>query len=86
MTDVMVARAMRLETARGSVTCGCVGLTESISFGSSAQVTAQRASGRATYFRGILVPLFPNSMYEKTRRGFDAMNRVLKQRVETLYA
>lgn len=35
-------------------------------------------------FRGILVPLFPRSMYEKTRRGFEAMNRALKERVESM--
>ena len=34
-------------------------------------------------FRGVLVPMFPSSMYERTRRGFDAMNRALKERVET---
>jgi hypothetical protein len=33
-------------------------------------------------FRGFLVPLFPTSMYEKTRRGFEAMNQALKERVE----
>ena len=37
-------------------------------------------------FRGILVNLFPNAMYEKTKRGFEAMNRALKERVEKLYA
>ena len=26
-------------------------------------------------FRGLLVPLLPAVMYERTRRGFDAMNR-----------
>ena len=36
-------------------------------------------------FRGILVPLLPNTMYEKTRRGFEEMNRALKKRVEDLY-
>ena len=36
-------------------------------------------------FRGILVPLFPNTMYEKARRGFEEMNRALKERVEDLY-
>jgi hypothetical protein len=36
-------------------------------------------------FRGILVNLFPNAMYEKTKRGFEAMNRALKERVEKLY-
>ena len=37
-------------------------------------------------FGGVLVPLLPAAMYERTRRGFDAMNRALKERVETLYA
>lgn len=37
-------------------------------------------------FRGVLVPLFPTAMYERTRRGFEAMNRALKERVERLYA
>ena len=36
-------------------------------------------------FRGLLVPLLPATMYERTRRGFDAMNRALKERAETLY-
>ncbi len=36
-------------------------------------------------FRGLLVPLLPSVMYERTRRGFDAMNRALKERVETLH-
>jgi type IV secretory pathway VirJ component len=27
-------------------------------------------------------PMFPTSMYEKTRRGFEAMNQALKERVE----
>jgi hypothetical protein len=36
-------------------------------------------------FRGLLVLLLPATMYERTRRGFDAMNRALKERVETLY-
>jgi hypothetical protein len=31
------------------------------------------------------VNLFPNAMYEKTKRGFEAMNRALKERVEKLY-
>ena len=34
-------------------------------------------------FRGILVPLFPASIYEKTRRGFELMNLALKERIET---
>jgi hypothetical protein len=33
-------------------------------------------------FRGILVPLFPNAMYEQIRRGFEAMNRALRETVE----
>lgn len=33
-------------------------------------------------FRGILVPLFPNAMYAKIQRGFEAMNHVLEARVE----
>lgn len=33
-------------------------------------------------FRGILVPLFPNSLYERTKRGFEEMNRALKEAVE----
>lgn len=36
--------------------------------------------------RGILVPLFPRAMYEKIRRGFEVMNRALKERVENLHA
>lgn len=36
-------------------------------------------------FRGILVPLFPSAMYERTRRGFEAMNRALRETVEKLY-
>ena len=35
-------------------------------------------------FRGLLVPLIPSVMYERTRRGFEAMNRALKERVEKL--
>ena len=33
-------------------------------------------------FRGILVPLFPSRMYERTERGFEEMNRALKERAE----
>ena len=33
-------------------------------------------------FRGMLVPLLPAAMYERTRRGFEAINRALKERVE----
>jgi hypothetical protein len=40
-------------------------------------------SRQAEVFRGVLVHLFPKSMYEKTECGFDAMNRALKQRVES---
>lgn len=35
-------------------------------------------------FRGLLVPLLPAVIYDRTRRGFDAMNRALKERVELL--
>jgi len=35
-------------------------------------------------FRGILVNLFPNAMYEKIQHGFEAMNSALKERVEKL--
>ncbi|MBE0582952.1 MAG: SRPBCC domain-containing protein [Desulfofustis sp.] len=34
-------------------------------------------------FRGLLVHLVPKSIYEKTEAGFAAMNRALKERVET---
>lgn len=37
-------------------------------------------------FRGMLVRLFPNSMFEKTRRGFEEMNRALRATVESAYA
>ncbi len=33
-------------------------------------------------FRGVLVPLFPRSLYANTLRGFEAMNLALKDRVE----
>ena len=33
-------------------------------------------------FRGILVPVFPSSVYTNTRRGFEAMNRALEERLE----
>jgi hypothetical protein len=33
-------------------------------------------------FRGLLVPLLPNAVYERTRRGFEDMNRALRQTVE----
>lgn len=35
-------------------------------------------------FRGLFVPLMPAVIYDRTRRGFDAMNRALKERVERL--
>ena len=34
------------------------------------------------HFRGLLVPLFPRRMYERTQRGFEEMNRALKERAE----
>jgi hypothetical protein len=37
-------------------------------------------------FRGVMVHLFPASMYEATRRGFETMNQALKRRVESLTA
>jgi len=37
-------------------------------------------------FRGILVPLLPRAMYERTRQGFEAMNRALKEQVEQRHA
>ena len=33
-------------------------------------------------FRGLLVPLFAGSLERDTRRGFEAMNRALKERAE----
>ncbi|GAK60463.1 activator of Hsp90 ATPase 1 family protein [Candidatus Vecturithrix granuli] len=36
-------------------------------------------------FRGILVPFFPSTLYERTRRGFEAMNQALKETVEKLH-
>jgi hypothetical protein len=33
-------------------------------------------------FRGILVHLLPNSIFERTQRGFDEMNRALRAAVE----
>jgi hypothetical protein len=33
-------------------------------------------------FSGILVPLLPSQIYATTRRGFEQMNRALKDRVE----
>lgn len=35
-------------------------------------------------FRGLLAPLLPGALYEKTRRGFAAMNLALKATVEKL--
>lgn len=37
-------------------------------------------------FRGVLVRLFPATVFERTQRGFEAMNRALKERVERLHA
>ena len=34
------------------------------------------------HFRGLLVPLFSGSLDRNTARGFEAMNRALKERVE----
>lgn len=36
-------------------------------------------------FNGILVPLLLALIGDKTRRGFEAMNRALKQRVENIH-
>ena len=33
-------------------------------------------------FRGVLVPLFARSLDDSTRRGFEEMNRALKERAE----
>jgi hypothetical protein len=33
-------------------------------------------------FSGLLIPLFPKSFFEKTKKGFEAMNLALKRRVE----
>jgi hypothetical protein len=38
--------------------------------------------GHGEVFRGLLVPLFPESMYARTRRGFDEMNQALKREAE----
>lgn len=35
-------------------------------------------------FRGILVPFFPSTLFERTKRGFAEMNRFLKETVEKL--
>jgi hypothetical protein len=35
-------------------------------------------------FRGILVPLLPSSLYERTKLGFEEMNQALKKTVEKL--
>lgn len=37
-------------------------------------------------FRGILVPLVPDRVFENTRRGFDEMNRALRAVVEATRA
>ncbi len=37
---------------------------------------------QAERFGGVLVPVFGKKMLEQTRRGFEAMNEALKQRVE----
>ena len=34
-------------------------------------------------FRGLLVPLSARGLLENTRRGFEEMNRALKERAET---
>jgi hypothetical protein len=34
-------------------------------------------------FRGILVPIMPNRLFENTRRGFDEMNHALRAIVES---
>ena len=33
-------------------------------------------------FSGLLIPLFPKSFFEKTKKGFEAMNLAIKRRVE----
>ena len=35
-------------------------------------------------FRGVLVHLLPNSLFDKTRRGFEEMNRALRTRAESI--
>jgi hypothetical protein len=40
-----------------------------------------RFSQRET-FRGLLIPLMPRSMWDATRRGFEEMNRALRERAE----
>ncbi len=37
-------------------------------------------------FKGLLVPLFARSLDNNTRRGFEEMNRALKERAETVPA
>jgi hypothetical protein len=37
-------------------------------------------------FRGVLVHLLPNSLFDKTRRGFEEMNRALRTTVENTHA
>lgn len=34
-------------------------------------------------FRGVLAPFLPSSLIERTRQGFEDMNRALKERVES---
>ena len=41
---------------------------------------------QSEYFGGVLVPFLPRMLYEQTRRGFEAMNQALKERVEKLSA
>jgi len=38
---------------------------------------------QSEHFRGILVPFLPASFFERTRQGFEEMNRALKERVES---
>ncbi len=47
----------------------------------------EEAAGRVRFrqsegFKGLLVPVLPSSLYEKTQQGFALMNLALKQRVE----
>jgi hypothetical protein len=34
-------------------------------------------------FRGLLVPIVPNAVFARIRRGFEGMNRALRDRLET---
>ncbi len=36
------------------------------------------------YFKGILVPLFKKQLQTDTKKGFEAMNSILKERVEAV--